>query len=64
MSYVRDGAQRPMVQIPVPGLRQNHGLGAVIKRVTGAMGIQPCPPCQKRAQWLDRRLGFRPMRRS
>ena len=58
MAYVKQG-----LQIPVPGLRHNVGLGDVIKRMTQAIGVKPCPPCEKRAAMLNRLVQLRGRRR-
>jgi hypothetical protein len=39
------------------------GLGDVVKRVTYAMGIQPCQGCEKRASALNTRVVFSPKTR-
>jgi hypothetical protein len=31
-----------------------RGVGDVVARVTKAVGIQPCEPCNKRRQWLNK----------
>ena len=35
---------------------QEIGLGDVIKRVTSAVGLRTCEPCQQRAEALNRRF--------
>ncbi len=35
------------------------GLGDLIAKATGHMGIQPCTPCKKRAAWLNQRIRIR-----
>ncbi len=47
------------------GTRMSHassmagGLGDSVQRFTGAMGFQPCPACQKRAQQLNELVPYR-----
>lgn len=48
------------VQIPIPGLRRRWGLGEAVKQATSALGVQPCPPCERRARLLDRRVTMVP----
>jgi hypothetical protein len=31
-----------------------RGVGDVVAKVTKAVGIAPCAPCQKRRQWLNK----------
>lgn len=62
--YLRAGqieppAQQPL-RIPLPFLQQQTGLGDFLKAATMKMGIQPCLPCQKRAEALNRRIVLRP----
>lgn len=47
-------------QVRVPFIRQPIGGGDVIARMTKAVGIKPCPPCERRRQWLNRLLRFVP----
>jgi len=47
-------------EIPVPFLPQSIGLGDAIKNVTRAFGVQPCNPCEQRAQALNQRFTLRP----
>jgi len=35
------------------------GLGDAVKALTSAVGIEPCGGCQKRAEWLNRKVPFR-----
>lgn len=46
----------------LPGfiVSEEIGLGDVIKRVTYAIGIQPCGGCDKRAATLNRLMVFSP----
>jgi hypothetical protein len=43
-------------RIQVPFMKQEMGLGDAIKQVTNAIGIKPCGACEKRAEWLNRRV--------
>lgn len=36
-----------------------RGAGDMVARMTKAVGIQPCAPCEKRRQKLNRLLPFR-----
>lgn len=38
---------------------QDQGLGDTIKRVTKALGIKPCTPCERRAQRLNEKFSYR-----
>lgn len=31
-----------------------RGLGDVVAKVTKAVGIQPCAPCERRRQWMNK----------
>jgi hypothetical protein len=37
-----------------PTTERIRGVGDVVAKVTKAVGIKPCPPCQKRRQWLNK----------
>lgn len=50
--------------IPVPGLRQPVQLGDAVRRVTNALHIPHCSPCQKRQEALNRLIQLVPMRRN
>ena len=58
MSYVK----QPL-QVPLPFLRRQTGLGDAVAQGTHAVGIQPCAPCKKRQAYLNRLMQFRPIRR-
>lgn len=48
-------------RVRLPGfIKEDVGLGDVIKRVTYAAGIKPCTACQRRAAALNRWLMFSP----
>lgn len=52
--------QKPMViRLPLIRPQQPIGLGDAIKRVTAAVGVKPCAPCQKRAEILNGKVIFR-----
>ena len=38
------------------------GLGQVAKRVTKAVGVKPCGPCDQRAERMDRWMRLEPRR--
>lgn len=46
------------VRLPGFGSDQEIGLGDVIKHATGAIGIQPCGGCERRAAALNRWFVF------
>lgn len=37
----------------------SKGLGDTIAKVTKAVGIKPCGPCERRRQWLNARVPYR-----
>jgi hypothetical protein len=46
-------------RIRLPGfIKEEIGLGDVIKKVTYAMGIKPCAGCERRAATLNRWMRF------
>ncbi len=49
-------------KIRIPGFITDEeiGLGDCIKRITYAIGIKPCSPCEQRAAALNRRVVFAP----
>ena len=53
-------AEEGAYRVRLPGFigDEDVGLGDVVKRVTSAIGIQPCGGCQRRAAVLNRRLRF------
>jgi hypothetical protein len=53
--------ERQPYRIRLPGFIKDEeiGLGDVIKRVTYAMGIEPCAGCEKRATALNRYMRFK-----
>lgn len=55
------GKQQPF-RVRLPGflIKEEVGLGDVIKRVTYAMGIPACGGCQGRAETLNTRVKFTP----
>lgn len=54
---------RRRLEIPVPGLVQDVGLGRAIARLTSALGVPACGGCKRRAVVLDGRVVFRSLRR-
>ena len=50
------------VRIRLPGLKQNLGLGEVVKKMTTAVGVRPCSACERRADVLNQRVVFTPTR--
>ena len=56
----RDERRPPTHHVRLPGflVEEETGLGDVIKRVTYAMGIRPCPGCEKRASALNHWMTF------
>lgn len=61
MSYHYD--DRAPIRIPLPFVRKQQGLGDAIKRLTGSAGVRPCGGCEKRANWLNRRVQLVPRRK-
>lgn len=53
-----DQQSRHSVRLPGFIVDTEVGLGDVIKRVTYAVGMQPCAGCEKRAGTLNRWLRF------
>jgi hypothetical protein len=45
-----------VIRVPVPLVSNEIGLGDAIKRVTSAVGVRPCAPCEQRAAALNRRI--------
>ena len=63
MSYIHDnGNGRRPLAVPMPFVRQTHGLGDVVAGVTQAVGVKPCAPCKRRQALLNRLLQVRPIR--
>lgn len=60
MRQQRQQMQRQPVQIRVPFLSQQTGLGDAIGNVTQAAGVKPCTPCQKRKEALNQRVQLFP----
>ncbi len=50
----------PVIRISAP-VKSAMGLGDAIKKVTIAVGIDPCKGCQRRATVLNRWIGFKPI---
>jgi hypothetical protein len=51
------------IRVPVPFVRQQIGLGDAVKRITNAVGVQPCEPCKRRAAYLNRLIQFQGLKR-
>ncbi|MFF1909940.1 hypothetical protein [Kitasatospora sp. NPDC058218] len=51
---------RPTPRVRLPGFISDEetGLGDVVKRVTSTFGIRPCGGCERRAETLNRWVGF------
>ena len=46
-------------KVRLPGfVKEDIGLGDVVKAITWAVGIKPCGPCDKRAATLNRWIRF------
>jgi len=51
----RDSTERARFVIRLPGLiKDDVGIGDIIKRVTSAVGIPPCGGCEQRARAFNR----------
>jgi hypothetical protein len=50
---------KPVIRITAP-IKNAAGLGDVVKALTSRMGIPTCGGCQKRADALNRLVGFTP----
>lgn len=48
------------LRIPLPGLTREVGAGDAVRAGTRAMGVEPCTPCERRRQALNRRVVFVP----
>jgi hypothetical protein len=59
-SQPADRKQAPAFQVRLPGfiLDEEVGLGEMIERMTGQLGITPCQSCHKRAASLNRWVVF------
>ena len=55
-------ASKHTVRLPRFMMREDVGLGDVVKRMTSAVGVTPCGGCQQRAARLNRWIGFTPGR--
>jgi len=58
MEIQLDRNRRP-IQVRVPGLHQNLGLGDAVAKVTQAVGIKPCSPCEERRRKLNEAVQFK-----
>jgi hypothetical protein len=57
-----EGVPRHRVRLPNFIVHEPTGAGRVVSRLTSAVGISPCKPCQDRAARLDHWLRFEPRR--
>jgi hypothetical protein len=56
----RENRERQPYRVRLPGfvVEEEIGLGDVFKRITYALGIQPCSGCEQRAATLNRWVRF------
>ncbi len=54
----KDNGTLHRVRLPGFLIEQEIGLGDVIKRAAGGVGIRPCGGCEKRAAALNRWMSF------
>ena len=56
----RRGTKAEPYRVRLPGFvrEEEIGLGDAVKRVTYAMGVQPCGGCERRAAALNRLVVF------
>lgn len=47
------------IQIPLPLLKRDIGLGGFVKAALAKAGVRPCGGCNERAAALDRKLVFK-----
>jgi hypothetical protein len=57
---VSAASARHNVRLPRFLTGEQIGLGDVVKRVTSAVGIEPCSGCERRAARLNAWMSFRP----
>jgi hypothetical protein len=57
-NQIQDEPRPHRVRLPGFLIEKEIGLGDAIKYATYAMGIKPCGGCEKRAQALNRWMGF------
>jgi hypothetical protein len=48
---------KPKIVVPVP-IKGQVGAGDVVKKVTNALGIKTCSPCEERRKRLNKTLAF------
>lgn len=41
------------LKVPVPFLRGSVGLGDVVTKITEAVGVKPCTPCEERKRRMN-----------
>jgi hypothetical protein len=56
-----DNVRRPL-QLRVPFIQQQTGLGDAVAQLTRAIGVKPCEPCKQRQARLNRALQLNPWR--
>lgn len=59
-SQEQNRQQRQPVQIRVPFLSREVGLGDAIAHATQAAGVKPCTPCEQRKQALNQKVRLFP----
>lgn len=68
MPIVFDPSIQQYVNVPepyhirLPFLQHQVGSGDAIAAATGALGIQPCEPCEQRKRAMNQRVVFDPWR--
>ena len=58
----RDETVKHHMRLPRFIVHEPVGAGQVVKRVTTAVGVKPCAPCERRAARLDHWLRIEPRR--
>lgn len=53
---------RPL-NVPVPRLKEDLGLGDAVMKVTSALRVRPCSRCKRRAAVLNRLATLRALKR-
>lgn len=48
------------MEIKVPFLKEEIGVGDVVKAATAAVGVKPCTPCEERRRKMNASLRFVP----
>jgi hypothetical protein len=55
--HAQSRKKKPKAVIPVP-LKQQVGAGDVVKKITSALGIPTCGPCEARRRRLNQLVAF------